>query len=155
MPRHLRRCLARSVAPEVLVFCLDYLHGVVDGLAEVRALGKLQEVAEASLGREINDALRLVVDLSDLPAARRRLLDPGLGRGELLLGEAEEDEPKHWGGVLRWLQLRIRPELIRGIPEALFEVVSVTVHKLLPARAKTLIIDATRPALRRPASPSG
>jgi hypothetical protein len=42
-----------------------------------------------------------------------------LGQGELVVGIPEEDEPQNGDGILRRLQLRVRPEVVCGVPKTL------------------------------------
>ena len=79
-------------ALQFFVLGLDRLHRLVDGLADVLTFGKVQQLGEASLGRQIHDPRGLVIFLADDPspgAFARQFL---LGDGELEVGIPQEDQ---------------------------------------------------------------
>ena len=103
----------------------DGAHGCVHGVADLRAFGEGEQVIEAGVGREIDDAGgvvgRGVIDARAAPAAGGLLLQHGAVFGETGVSEAEEDEAEDGRGILRGFEAGIGAELIGGGPEAFFQ----------------------------------
>ena len=91
----------------------------------------MQEVREARLLGEIEDACRLVVGLADLPTAGAFARQLALFLGETAVGELEEDEPQDRDGVLRSFEVGVGPKLVCGLPQAGGDVVDVDCVPLL------------------------
>ena len=64
-----RRVVLRQHAGQIRVVLLDRAHRLVDGLAEVGALREVEQVLEAGLVGEVDDALGVVVGRPDACAA--------------------------------------------------------------------------------------
>ena len=118
----------REDAGELGVLLLDGQHGGIHLRADVLGLGKVEEVVEPGLGREVEDPLGMVgIGLLDAAAptrrgTRRRSFELGPLSTEAGIGKAEEDEPEDRGGVFGGLQAGVCPELIGGIPKTLLQV---------------------------------
>ena len=101
---------------------LDLAHGRVDLGADVGRLGQGQQVVEARLGREVEDALGVVgggfVHPAAAPGRGAGLLQLGALGGEAHLGEAQEDQAEDGAGVLLGLEAGVGAELVGGVPEA-------------------------------------
>lgn len=80
------------------------------------------------LGDE-EDALGLIVGLADFPASGALLGQLLLGLGELVVGIPKKDETKNRDGILRRLEFRVRPEVVGGFPETLFEFGMIICHR--------------------------
>ena len=93
---------------------LDVAHRRVDLGADVGRLGQRQQVVEARLGREVEDALGVVgggfIDAAAAPGRGAGLLQLGALGGEADLGEAQEDQAED-GPEYSWA---LRPELARN-----------------------------------------
>ena len=104
---------------------LDVAHGVVDLRADVGGLGQLQQVVEARLGAQVEDAVGVVgggfIHSAAATGRGAGLLQLRALGGEAHLGEAQEDQAEDGAGVLLGLQAGIGAELVGGIPQALFE----------------------------------
>ena len=93
--------LGQDVA-QVVVLCLDGAHGVVDRFADVGAFGEGDQAGEAGLVGQVDDAAGLIVDLADGSAAGVAVGGQfTLGHGELVVGEAQEDQAQDGHGVFR------------------------------------------------------
>ena len=114
----IRPLAARTSRPEVL--------------AGVGGFGQGEQVAIAGFGREVDDAARLVVGRADGAAAGAGAGEVAFGGGEAALGEAQEDEAEHRGGVFGTAQAGVGAQAIGGVPEALFEVGDVGGQSLSP-----------------------
>jgi len=88
----------------------------------------MEEVGETGARGDEEDALGLVVGLADAAASGGLGGQGFLGLGELVAGVAEEDEAEDGDGVFGGLQLGVGPELVGGVPEALFQVVVIGRH---------------------------
>ena len=66
--------------------------------------------------------------LRDLPSPSGGLLgfEALLSEGELMVGEAEEDEAEDGDGVLGGLELGVSTKLVGGVPEAALDVGKVS-----------------------------
>ena len=104
---------------------LDLAHRGVDLGADVGGLGQGQQVIEARLGREVEDAFGVVgggfVHAAAAPRRRAGLLQLGALGGEADLGEAQEDQAEDRAGVFLGLEAGVGAELVGGVPQALFE----------------------------------
>ena len=104
---------------------LDLAHRRVDLGADVLRLGQGQQVVEARLGREVEDALGVIggrlVDPTTAPGGGAGLLQLGALGGEAHLGEAQEDQAEDGPGVFLGLETRIGAELVGCVPEPLLE----------------------------------
>ena len=114
---------ARQDAPQILVLLLDQAHRLVERAAQVLALGQAQQMREARLLGHVDHAQGLIVMLGDLltPAADAAL-EPLLCLGEAGIGIAQEQQPEDRLAILRGLELGIRPQLIRRVPQTFFEL---------------------------------
>jgi hypothetical protein len=122
---------------EIFVLDLNRLHGLVDGLADVRAFRQIQQRSESRLFGDVEDTLRLVVRLADLAATAGLLRHLLLGLGELVVGVAEEDEAQNRDRILRRLKLGVRPKFVGSFPKALFKISVICWHGSL---SKVLIL---------------
>ena len=112
-------------AGELRVVLLDVAHGGVDLGADVRGFGQVEQVVEARLGGQVEDALGVVGGgfVHPRAAAGRGagLLQLGALGGEADFGEAQEDQAEDRAGVFLGLQAGVGAELVGGVPEALFQ----------------------------------
>ena len=113
---------------EVGVLRLDGAHGVVDGRADVGALGQLDQGREARRLGQVEHPLGLVVRRADLAPSAACALQFLRRRLELVVGIAQEDQPQDRDGVFRGLQLGVGPQLVRRVPQAGFDIVAVMIH---------------------------
>src|SRR5260370_28945990 len=89
---------------QVFVVRLNRLHRFVDRLADVRALGKIKQVAEPGLLGEIEDSLCLVISFADLPPSAR-LRHFLFGFSELVAGVPRQDQPANRPSLSKRLQI--------------------------------------------------
>ena len=117
----------REHAPQIGVVDLDAAHGLVQGLADVGVLGQVEQRLEPGLLGQVQRACGLVVVGSDRTAGRARAHGLG-GLGEPLVGIPQKDEPQHRRGVLRRLQPRVSPELVRRLPQFVLQFTKIRRH---------------------------
>jgi hypothetical protein len=105
---------------------LDGGHGVFDGLGDVLILRQVAQVAVAGVLGEIETA-PAHGDLVQGPFAPGALecgvlgLDGGLMAAVVDVGKLEEDQTEDGGAVFGRLEIRVRPQVIGGGPEVVFE----------------------------------
>ena len=90
-------------------------------IAEIRALGQIEQGTETRGRAEIDQALGVVVGRADLAPSGRLGLDPRARGLEPGVSEAQEDQPQNRGTVLGGLQAGIRPQLVSRIPQAVLQ----------------------------------
>jgi hypothetical protein len=108
-------------ALEIVVVVLDGLHGRVHRLADVGALGQLQQGIVAGFVRQVHHVERVVFVLADAAAPPALLLQLLLRLGEALVRIAQEDQRQHRRRILARLQAGVGPKLVGRVPKALLE----------------------------------
>jgi len=103
-------------------------NGLVDGLADIRALRQVQQVREPGAVGDVKDALRLIISLANLAATGALLTEPPLCLRELLVGIPQEDEPQNRDRILGRFEFGIRPEVVCSVPKTLFQFRVVIGH---------------------------
>jgi hypothetical protein len=134
-------------AGELRIVFLDVPHGGVDLTADVFGLGPVQQVVEACLGGQVEDALGVVggwlVHATATSGGCPYLLQLDALGGEADFCEAQEDQAEDRRGILLGLEPGVGTELVSGIPEPFFERRGGSVfsarcnpaHKIRPPRA--------------------
>ena len=120
--------VARQHARELRVVFFDVGHRFVDGFADVAAFGPREQVVEAGVWREEQDAFGLVglgvVDARGAAArGGARVLQLRAALREARLGKAQEDQAEDRPRVFAGLEARIGAELVRRGPKPLLQLV--------------------------------
>ena len=113
-------------AGELRVVLLDVPHRLVDGLPHVRAFGQLaggDRTGPSGSGRGCPppDTRRGHRPASRDGRRRPAVFQGGTASEEADLGEAQEDEAEDGLGVLRRGEAGVRAELVRRVPQAVFQ----------------------------------
>lgn len=110
---------------QLRVVLFDEAHCGIDLGADVSGFGQSQQVVKPSLWGKVEDAFSVVGRRFAYPATPAgtcaSCFQLAVLGAEADFGEAQEDQAKNGAGVFLGLQARVCPELVGGIPQALFQ----------------------------------
>lgn len=106
---------------EVRIFLLNGAHRFIDGLADIRAFRQAEQMGEARVIRQIDDARRMEICRSDFPPRSSLRFQLLFHRRETHIRIAQENQTEDGGRVFGRLERGIRPELVGGVPKGFLE----------------------------------
>ena len=121
------KIILRQHSRQFRLVVLDGFHRLLEGLGDVLARWKAQQIVVAGVIGEIEPAL-FDGDVRDglFPAGALEFPEFRQNRGFVaaivVIGEFEEDQPQHGDGILARLQVGIGAEVVGGPPEVVFEL---------------------------------